>query len=127
MRDGKVVGFHYTLAAYVCRGRIEQPPFGTDWVTFTTIFQQRPDGCRYGVGRAIPLMPEPASDPNTPLFQYGVPTGPYLAWDFFDEELVKAARASRTGLVSAPPAVWEADTADGLAMKVLALYDHGQS
>lgn len=122
-----MVGFRYTLAAYVCQCHVISPSFGSDWVTFTTIFQQRPDGCRFGVGRAIPLMPEPSADPDTPLFHYGVPSGPYLAWDFFDEVLEKAARQSKSGLVSAPSPVWEADTADGLVMKVLALYDHGKS
>jgi hypothetical protein len=88
---------HYKVHAYICgQGRIHEPGF-EGWALFGDIFQQRPDGCRYGVVEATDHQ--------------------FEVWDFFADDLVRGE------FRNIPPIpIYTGAYLDGLIMKVLALY-----
>ena len=107
-----MVGMHYQLHCYVCGHGCTKPSPFDSWATFTQIFRNRPDGCRFAVARLVPVFETH-------------PRGPYVAWDLHDDELVRGKRVGPSGLIAPPPALWRSDSVDGLVMKAMALYDRG--
>ena len=101
-----LVNVHYLLHSYVCgQGCVRPTPF-EGWATFTQIFQQCPDACRFAVAKIAADLP----------YQ---PQGPYVCWDFHDDTLTNPTG----GTVTAPWPKWQGPSADGLIMKAMALYD----
>lgn len=112
------VGLHYQLSCYVGSSGTCVASAPGEYLSFTTIFTRRPDGCRYAVGRIVPFELCQNRDTGTPVYRYGTPLGPFLAWDLY-----RATTTSLSSIVRAPPASWAAETEEALVMKVLALYD----
>lgn len=117
-----MVGLHYRLCAYVCgKGCSKPSPFGDDtWATFTQIFNSRPDGCRFAIAQMVRMRRVPGTDEFASDEQ---PSGPFVVWDLFDEQLVRGKRADADGLLSPPPPKWMGEGEDGMIMKAMALYD----
>lgn len=103
----RMTGYHYQLCCYVCgNGCLKPSPF-EGWASFTQIFQQRPDTCRYAVARIIPVF-------------HNEPAGPFVCWDLYDDKLLSLTYRR---YVVPPPPVWEGPTEDGVTMKAMMLYD----
>lgn len=118
-----IVGLHYRLYAYVCGKACIQAPPHTDPVTFTTVFNERPNKCRFAVAQQIPLVRGKQPPGPTHIVTYGDPTGPFVVWDLFDDELVRGRRAGPSGFLAPPPAWYLGPTESAATMKALALYD----
>lgn len=126
------VGMHYVLAGYIKRGAVVPPPKA--WVksdgsvtpqSFTIIVHHRPNDCRFAVAQALRLRQVKSSDPNTPLYCHdGAPSGPFLVWDLFDDQLVRGMRTGPSGIVAPPPPMWMVPNEDGALMKALSFYDY---
>jgi hypothetical protein len=109
-----ISGVHYHLHSYICgSGCVKPSPF-EGWAPFETIFQQRPNLCRFAVARCVPVS---GSEPQ----------GPWLCWDLYADTLMRGQLMNglkyRTFLLQPPPPKWQGATADGLIMKAMALYD----
>lgn len=106
-----LAGIHYKLEGYICgAGCVKPSPF-EGWATFTLIFQQRPNNCRFAVARLVPV------------FEYE-PRGPWLCWDLFDDVLTMGQNTQQLGgLITPPWPKWQGASADALIMKAMALYD----
>lgn len=117
-----IVGLHYRLYAYVCGKACVQVPPHTDPVTFTTIFNERVGKCRFAVAQRLPLIKVGPDGPSQTV-RYDNPTGPFVVWDLFDDELVRGRRAGPSGFLAPPPAWYLGPTESAATMKALALYD----
>lgn len=101
-------GLHYQLEAYVCGPACIKPSPFEGWATFAQIFNARPDGCRFAVARMVPVFAEG-------------PDGPFVVWDLRDAGVHPYPRA--LNFVRPPHPTWQGDTADGMIMKAMALYE----
>lgn len=106
-----LAGIHYHLEGYVCgAGCVKPSPF-EGWVTFTLIFQQRPNACRFAIAKLVPV------------YSYE-PQGPWLCWDLYADALTREINTHKPGGLIPPPwPKWQADSADALIMKAIALYE----
>jgi len=120
-----MVGFHWVLSAYVCGAACIKPSPFTGPVTFSQIMNDRPDKCRFAIAQRVPLRLDKSWSAG--LFMTGDPTGPFVVWDLFDDELVRGKRTGPSGLMSPPPAWFLCDSEDGAIMKAQALYDRETS
>lgn len=116
-----LVGLHFHLHAYICgNGCVKPSPFEA-WATFTQIFQQRPNNCRFAVAQMVPLKQQFGH------VGYKGPEGDFLCWDLYDDDLLVTqrarSRARNDGLLGAPVPKWQGPSADALVMKAMALYD----
>lgn len=112
------VGLHFELQAYVCGpGGIRPSPF-EGWATFAQIYGARPEECRFAVVRRVPLVARPLGGVTT-----GEPTGDYLVWDFYHDNILIHQRHRTDGLLRPPPATWCGESKDGMIMKAMMLYD----
>ena len=109
---------HYLLHGYVCAGGCFTPSPFEGWVTFTLIFQRRPDGCRYAIAQEVPLVQE---DPMSVVC--GQPEPEWICWDLQSDALVFGTPSRQRGLLPPPPVLWRSTSVDGLVMKATALYD----
>lgn len=117
-----IVGLHYRLYAYICgKACIRHAPDAAPR-TFTTIFNERPNECRFAVVQRIPLIKVGPDGPSQTV-RYDNPTGPFVVWDLFDEELTRGRRTGPGGFMSPPPAWYLGPTESAATMKALALYD----
>lgn len=99
MKDPPLAEPHYQLVCYVGPAGTKPAPF-EGWATFTQVYMHGADGCRYAVVKDV--------------------AGNYLVWDLDNVPGVPAAHAA--GLTTPEPK-WRGDSADGLIMKAMALYD----
>jgi hypothetical protein len=118
-----VLGLHYQLVAYICGAACIVPPTFEGAATFTTIMQQRPDGCRYAVGRRYALRQRKRPDGLIEAVADTEPSGSYVVWDLLDEDLVRGLRTGQGGLISPPRPVLIGETEDGTVMKTMMLFD----
>jgi hypothetical protein len=119
-----VLGLHYQLVAYVGATALIPAPFDGA-ATFTTIMQQRPDGCRYAVGRryALRAVKVPGSKDQFTAITDTEPSGSFVVWDLHDEDLVRGRRTGQGGLIMPPRPVIIGETEDGTVMKAMMLFD----
>lgn len=118
-----VAGLHYLMHGYVCGGGCFKPSPFEGWVTFTQLFQRRPDGCRYAIVQPVPMRVNPDPDPDTPLVIHDEPLERWYCFDLQDDKLVLGTPLRNRGLISAPEPLWTAHNPDALVMKAMALYD----
>ncbi len=118
-----IMGLHYQLVAYICgAASIVPAPFDGS-ATFTTIMQQRPDGCRYAIARQYALRAVKQPDGMVKAVADTEPSGSYVVWDLHDEDLVRGRRTGQGGLISPPAPVLIGETEDGTVMKTMMLFD----
>lgn len=108
-------GLHYKLSCYVCGRACSHPSPFEGWATFATIFNRRPDGCRFAIARQLVMGVE-----------YGAVVNrlddTWVCWDLLDDGLID--RTSRAvALVHPPLPRWTSASETGLIMKAMALYD----
>lgn len=109
-----LVGMHWAVHSFVVNSsRIDPDPFKKP-VTFTELFQSRPDKARFVVVQRYALVRAPiAADPDRTIHHLA---GPFVLWDLYEKELVRGQRTASTGLIMPPPPLKTGDSADGLAM-----------
>lgn len=113
---------HYKLSAYVRGAEVVPSPF-PEPVMFTAIFKGRPDKARYAVAQRVPLLRNADPSPATPLYHVGEPTGPFVVWDLFDEDLIKGRLTGPTGLTMPPRPMWLGESEDGMIMKAVMCHE----
>lgn len=112
-----LVGMHWAVHSFVVNSsRIDPDPF-KEPVTFTKLFQCRPDKARFVVAQRVPMVPVVQPAPaTTPSYVHAAPAGPFVLWDLYEKELVRGQRTASTGLIMPPPPLKTGDSPDGLAM-----------
>lgn len=116
------VGLHFHLECFICGPADVRPSPFEGWATVSTIFQRRPDGCRYAVARIVPIKHIRVSAQRDVVEAGDAPAGDFLCWDFFDDVFTKGSPLRNRGLLPAPTPKWQSPHLDGLIMKVMALY-----
>lgn len=98
----------YMLHAYVCGHGCVRLSQHEGWMTFSRVFIERPDDCRYAVATTEP-------PPKV------------VVWDLYDHDLLKRV-AKRLGQplapLLAPAPIREHDDLDAAVMAAQLLYDH---
>lgn len=117
-----LIGYHYQLAGYVCGAACYRPETGISIMTFISIWNNRPDTCRFAIVRTVPLLRNIDPSPSTAVFNVGEPAGDWLCWDLLDDKLIETMRRRPEGLGCVPDPIWQAPSKDGLIMKAMALY-----
>lgn len=109
-------GLHYHLSCYVGRAHT-RPSSWEGWATFTTIFQQRPDGYRFAVARQLVLDTEGGKVVNRLADDW-------ICWDLLCDQLTGGHNLQHSdGLMRPPPPIWTGPNEEALVMRAMALYD----
>ena len=111
-------GLHYELQAYVCGHACVQPSPFEGWATFAQIFNARPNDCRYAVVRRVTIQVDYDN-----VVKHTKPGGPFMVWDLYHDAVVSRAKRVAQLTLRPPPPTWTGDTADGMIMKAMALYE----
>ncbi len=118
------VASHYQLCCYVCGPGCTKPSPFEGWATFEQIVINRPNNCRFAVGRRVPfnlVMEVPDSPTLTMKVSVAQPTGEFLVWDLFS---IPSPPANRRTLLQPPEPVWTGPNEESMTMKAMMLYDH---
>lgn len=116
------VASHYQLCCYVCGPGCTKPSPFEGWATFEQIVINRPNNCRFAVGRRVPFfVVGEATETRGPTVRVGEPTGEFFVWDLF---AVASPPAGRRTLLQAPEPLWTGPTEEAMTMKAMMMYDH---